>query len=106
MAYVLRPSSEKQQDHPSAEEKIYTPQLTFLCGCILHRQGDELLIGWQDGPLRLGLFPFHFSVKLPPLGPSPEFLHSDLLKVKTLFQVVPKFLKICVDLPQNKTANF
>lgn len=69
--------------------------LTFLGGGVLDRQRDQLLVGGQDGPLRLRLLPLHVSVELPPLGPRPELLHGDLLKVEALLQVGAELFQLC-----------
>lgn len=69
--------------------------LTFLGGGVLDRQRDQLLVGGQDGPLRLRLLPLHVSVELPPLGPRAELLHGDLLKVEALLQVGAELFQLC-----------
>lgn len=67
---------------------------TFLGGRVLDGQRDELLVGREDGPLRLGLFALHVSVELTPLRPRPELLHRHLLKVEALPKVQTELLQI------------
>lgn len=71
--------------------------VTFLGGGVLDRQRDELLVGRQDGPLRLRLLPLHVSVELPPLGPGAELLHGDLFEVEAFFEVLAEVFKFCRD---------
>lgn len=76
------------------QTELQEDQLTFLYRCILHRQGDEFLVGWQDGPLRLRLLPLHLPVELAALGPGPEFFYGHLFKIKTLFKIASKIFQI------------
>lgn len=74
--------------------EVQLDQLTFLYRSILHRQGDEFLVGRQDGPLRLCLLALHLAVELAALGPGPEFLYGHLFKVKTLLKVASEVFQI------------
>lgn len=67
----------------------------FLSRGVLHRQRDELLIGRQDGSLRLRLLPLHVSVELSALGPGAELLHRHLFEVEALFQVGAELVDVC-----------
>lgn len=69
-------------------------QLTFLYRCILHRQGDEFLVGGQDGPLRLRLLPLHLPVELAALSPGPELFYRHLFEVKALFEIASEIFQI------------
>lgn len=77
-------NSETQNFTTGKRTSPRTIKNTFLCGCVLYWQGNKFLIGWQNGPLSLCLFPLHLTVELSSLSPGSELFDCYLFKIKTL----------------------